>query len=162
MAYTVIRDTREKAGWDFEPSESCLGTTVATLKTGDYSLVGYEHLFTLERKQSPQEFCSNLTQSEKWSAFKRELERLETIPHTAIICEFPLSLLVSYPVGSGIPRHLWPKIRVKPQFLIKRVCEIQLSFKTPILFADGGSGKVLASSMFKRIVERYGQQPDPA
>lgn len=160
--YTVLRDTSEKKGkgWQFPTSDTCLGTVEKNLYTGDYSLDGYydNKIFCIERKGAVTEFVANLTQKEKWDDFKQELERLEEFRFPFIICEFPYSLFENYPHGSGIPFQSWSKIRVKPQFLIKRLWEIQLRFKTKILFANLG-GETAASSLFKRIVEHV-SDPD--
>lgn len=156
--YSVFRDTSEHEGhgWIFDPSPTCAGTIKKNLWTGDYSLPGFYEtkLFVIERKGKVAEFVGNMTLAEKWADFKDELERLEEFKHPFVICEFPFSLLEKYPVDSGVPTRLWKHIRVQPQFLIKRFLEINLRFKTKFLFADAG-GKVLASSLFKRMTEMY-------
>lgn len=160
--YKVLRDTSEKKGkgWLFETDEACSGTELRNLYTGDYSLEGYydTKVFVIERKGGVAEFVANITQKEKWEDFRNELERLEEFRFPFIICEFPYSLVEQYPLESGIPKKFQYKIRVTPQFLVKRLWEIQLHFKTKILFADRG-GKDAASSLFKRIKEKV---PDPS
>ena len=155
--FTVLRDTSEKEGrgWWFEPTEACAGTVERNLYTADYSIEGYydNKLFVVERKGSVAEFVANISQKEKWHDFKDELQRLEEFRFPYVICEFPFSLLETYPVGSNIPKRLWPIIRVKPDFIVRRFLEIQMKFKTRFLFADGG-GERVAMSLFKRIVER--------
>jgi hypothetical protein len=156
VSYTVLRDTGEKLGWVFNPSPNCLGTVEHNLYTGDYSLAGYYEpkLFVIERKGSVGELVGNLTQSEKWDDFKQELERLEEFRWPFVVCEFPASLLRTYPVGSNLPESVWPHIRVKPQFLLKRMEEIWLRFKARWLFTDSPDfGKEIASGLFKRVVE---------
>lgn len=152
VSYEVIRDTREQRGWVFEPSDRCLGTVVETLKTGDYTLRGFEDAFCLERKRNVAELSTNLTHTDNWSAFKRELERLEAFRFPFLICEFSLEDLMRFPEGSGIPQARWASLRVKPAFLLKRIHEIHFRFKPQIIFA-GGHGKEVASSLFKRMSE---------
>ena len=163
--YTVLRDTGEHKGkgWWFEPSQACAGTEKANLFTGDYSLAGYYEAkaFVVERKGKVSEFVGNLTNKEKWDDFKQELERLEEFALPFVVCEFPYSLLVTYPRGSDVPRRVWPKIRVSPQFLVKRFWEIQVRFKTRFIFTDG-DGRDAASSLFKRITELWPVPPPPA
>lgn len=160
--YLVLRDTGEHEGhgWTFPASDTCLGTAKRNLYSGDYSLEGYydNKTFVIERKGSVSEFVANITQKEKWADFKDLLGRLEGFLFPFIVCEFPFSLIESYPRGSSIPPHLWDQIRVTPQYLVKRLWEIQLHFKTPILFCDRG-GLAAASSLFKRIVEHGPQEP---
>lgn len=159
MSYLVLRDTNEhkNKGWHFPAYDDCIGTESRNLYTGDYSIEGlYENkTFVIERKGAVSEFVANITQKEKWDDFKQELERLEEFKHPIVICEFPFSLLERYPVDSGVPRHLWDKIKVTPKFLIKRFFEIELNFKTKFLFTDNG-GFSAAKSLMKRIVEKYG------
>lgn len=157
--FTVLRDTGEKKGWFFTPSEDCLGTIEQNLYTADYSLDGYydNKFFVVERKGCVSEFVANISQKEKWDDFKAELQRLESFKFPFVICEFPFSLLETYPIGSNIPRKLWDKIRIGPEFLVCRFWEIQLRFKTKFLFADMG-GKDVFLSLCRRIVERHPRQ----
>lgn len=156
--YLVLRDNNEHEGkgWLFEASESCAGTVERNLYTGDYGLEGYydNKLFVIERKGCVSEFVQNISTKEKWDDFKQELERLEEFRWPFVVCEFPFSLLRTYPNGSNIPRRVWPHIRVKPQFLLKRVEEIWLRFKTRFIFTDTPElGREVASGLFKRVVE---------
>lgn len=150
----IYRDTREQSGWNFAANDFHSGTIDKTLKTGDYSLSGlYEdNTFVIERKGSVGEFVGNITQKEKWENFKEELERLESFTYPYLILEFPFSQIERFPIGSNVPKSVWPKLKVKPDFLIKRTLEISLRYKTRILFCDSGGAKV-ASSLFKRVIE---------
>ena len=58
--YTVIQDTREKEGWYFSEYDKCSGMESGTLKTGDYTLRGFEELVCIERKASTSEISQNL------------------------------------------------------------------------------------------------------
>lgn len=159
--FLVLRDTAEHEGkgWYFSESEDCLGTIPKNLYTGDYSLEGFydNKTFVIERKGNVTEFIGNITNKEKWDDFKQELERLEEFVHPFIICEFPYSLIERFPMGSGMPRRAMDQVRVRPAFLVKRLWEIQMAFKTKILFADAG-GQAAAFSLFKRMVEKYGDR----
>ena len=167
-SYLVYRDTGEHEGhgWIFNKSERCSGTEDKNLYTGDYSIVLgqgddavdlYDNkFFVIERKGSVAEFVGNITQKDKWDDFKNELARMEEFTHPFVICEFPLSLIQTYPRGSGIPKHIWPSIKVRPQFLLLRLEEIWLRFKTKFIFADApGLGRDIASGLFKRVAEAW-------
>lgn len=156
--YTVLRDTSEHEGygWIFAPTDRCNGTVDKNLYTADYSIEGYydSKQFVIERKGAVAELVQNITVKEKWADFKDELMRLEEFDKAFIICEFPLKLIKTYPVGSAIPEHLHEHIKVKPQFLLKRLEEIWLTFRTKWIFADNNElAKDIASGLFKRIVE---------
>ena len=153
IKYKVKKDTREKEkhGWIFPVSDQCLGTEVETLKTGDYTLEGYEKILTIERKGTSGEFAQNIVQSR----FEKELIRLEEFEQPFIILEFELEDVVNFPQNSGIPEKICQKLRITPQFYLKKINELQLKYRTKFVFA-GKRGREFASSLFKRVVEKYG------
>lgn len=154
-SYTVLRDTREqKQGnrWTFPVSETCLGTIEQKMKTGDYTLLGYEQILCVERKASTAEVSMNMYQPR----FTRELERMEEFKHAYLICEFTLADIVSFPFRSGIPQNKWTALRTTPQLLMKKLIEFQLQFKTKWIFA-GSDGRAFVSSLFKRVIEDEGK-----
>lgn len=146
--YRVLKDTREQTGWNFPSSEKCEGTFANTMKTGDYTLYGFEDSFCVERKGSTGEVSMNIFQPR----FERELQRLDAIDHSFVVCEFTMADVVSFPFNSGIPRSKWDKLRVTPQVLMKRIIELQLKYLTSWVFA-GTNGREFCSSLFKRIIE---------
>lgn len=151
VKYLVLRDSREQQGWDFRPSSRCLGTTIQGLKTGDYSIQGWESVFVVERKASTGEWVQNINQAR----FTRELERLTAFPHAYIVLEFSLDDIASFPVNSGIPERIWPKLKIRPDFILKRTLEMMLAYPS-IHFIFAGSSeraKEFVSCLFKRIVE---------
>src|SRR5688572_30972017 len=97
--YRVIKDTREKEGWDFRETPTCLGTEERALKTGDYSLEGFEELLCIERKATPSEVAANIIQPR----FYKELERMIPFKYKYIVCEFSLFDVLRYPEGSKAP-----------------------------------------------------------
>ncbi len=147
--YLVLRDTREQLGWDFPAGSACLGTEKTTLKTGDYTLKGFEESFVVERKHSTAEVSQNIVQSR----FERELARLEKFDFPFMVCSFTLADVINFPVGSGIPEENWDGLKITPRFFLKRLNEYQLAYRTRIIFA-GEYGREFASSLFKRVVER--------
>lgn len=151
--FIVLRDNREKPdhGWKFNASKFCAGTQAATLQTGDYSLLGYENILSIERKGSVVEFANNLCQDR----FYRELDRLENIQYPFIVLEFSLKDLIDYPYCDGVPYSIRKKIKISGAFLLRRLCEIQLKYKTKIIFGGNpSSSKEFVLSVFKRVVEK--------
>jgi hypothetical protein len=59
---------------------------VDTLKTGDYSLVGYTDILAIERKADFCELWGNYS-SKKRPAFEAEMDRMSKIKHSYIIIE---------------------------------------------------------------------------
>ena len=150
MKYTVIRDTREHRdkGWTFVGSTRCEGTEITKLDTGDYSIKGMEELFCIERKGSVTEFARNVTENR----FEKELQRLESFKYPFIILEFSMSDILDYPKNSGIPYKKRAQLKFRGSFILKRLIEFQMQYKTKILVC-GDRGREVASSIFKRVVE---------
>ena len=147
MKYTILKDSREKLGWNFIPDDFVKEMRTTNLKTGDYSLLGYEEFLSIERKGCINEFAQNLIQDR----FTRELERLENIKFPFIILEFTFRDLLGYPQTSHLPPKVRSKIRITGKFLLKKFIELQCKFKTKIIFA-GGCGKEITIAIFKQVV----------
>lgn len=152
--YTVLRDKQEKNNyWDFPFSSLCNGTEWKALPTGDYTLVGYEDIFTIERKWSTGEIAGNINEAR----FFRELERMDAFPHSFLILEFNYEDMFTFPANSGIPKKYWPKLKVTPNYLVKKMTEIDLNYKTKIIYAGQGNGQARAETIFKYMVQKYGK-----
>ena len=148
----VIRDTREQEQgdrWYFPESTLCAGTIDRTMKTADYTLEGFEDVFVIERKAGTAEIAQNICQDR----FVRELERLEEFKYPFIIAGCTWEEVYAFPEHSGIPKSAWPKLRVTNHFMVKRLCEYQLRYKTKIILA-GIHAQDVAKSLFKRILEQ--------
>lgn len=120
--YTIIRDTREQQGWFFtkvdDPTIS--GTIIGSLKSGDYTVQGYQDKFVIERKASTGEIAKNICEAR----FERELERLEEIPLAFVVLEFTYDDILTFPQNSGIPPRYWRKLRIRPKFILKRIYDL--------------------------------------
>jgi len=149
--FTVIIDTREQTPWEF----GFHTTSKKKLDTGDYSIEGYESIFTIERKRSVSEIANNITENR----FKDVLNRMGQIPHSFMIMEFSLDEVYSFPVGSDIPKKMWDKLRISGNYIMKYLIEAQLNHNIHVLFCDDAqSAERVAVSIMKRIYEKYGKQ----
>lgn len=81
----ICIDTREQDPLDFTPwaSEGLL-TARGTIRTGDYSLEGYEHRVTVERKRVAELYHTVGAGRER---FEAELERMRTMESAHIVIE---------------------------------------------------------------------------
>lgn len=148
--FTIIVDTREQTPWEF----GFHNTAKRKLDTGDYSMEGYESLFTIERKRSVSEIANNLSESR----FKDVLERLGHIPHSFMIMEFSIDEVYQFPVGSDVPKKMWDKLRISGNYIIKCLLEAQLNYNIHVLFCDDAeNAERVAVSLMKRIYEKYGK-----
>lgn len=151
VKYTVLRDTREKNGngWVFAPSTACLGTHTCTLKTGDYTLEGFETTLCVERKGSLREFATNLFQKR----FENELIRMADYEVAIVILEFDMEAITRWPEGSGIPKYKWKRLKLRSASIMKRFWELSLKYPYVHFIFAGYEGKEAASSLFKRFLE---------
>lgn len=146
--FTVIIDTREQIPWEFELHT----TSKKKLDTGDYSIEGYESIFTIERKKSVSEIATNISESR----FKDVLNRLGQIPHSFMLMEFSIDEVYNFPVGSDLPKKMWDKLKVKGNYIMKVLTEAQLNHNIHILFCgDPSTAERVAVGIMKRIYEKY-------
>tara|TARA_R110002167_G_scaffold93413_1_gene250358 strand:+ start:677 stop:1192 length:516 start_codon:yes stop_codon:yes gene_type:complete len=157
--YTVIQDTREKSGWFFSPYDQCEGMEIATMKTGDYTLKGYEDVVCVERKASVAEIAMNLGKKKK--PFQEEMERMKDFPFSFLILEFNMDDVIEYPKGSTVPKNARGKVRITGKYLLKSLMEFQIWHDTNILFCGNKRNAFLvANSIFKRLTELFDQGSD--
>jgi len=81
----IIRDSRERDGYNFRKTVSCAGMKVKKLDYGDYTLEGLEDYVIIERKNSIDELCSCL--GKQRDRFMRELDRMDHVKYKFIIVE---------------------------------------------------------------------------
>lgn len=150
--FFVIRDTREKVGvWNFPEDDRCLGTKTQTLKTGDYSMEGYEDILCIERKKTVSEFAGNVFQAR----FKKELIRMEEFKYRFIIFEFAFEDMMKYPVGCYIPSYKQNFLKVTPQYMLRFVAEMQVVYGIHVVFGNTKMGaEKMAYSIMKRVQEK--------
>lgn len=149
--FTIIIDTREQTPWEF----GFHNTAKRKLDTGDYSIEGYESLFTIERKRSVSEIANNITESR----FKDVLERMGNIPHSFMLMEFEVDEIYTFPVGSDVPKKMWDKLKISGNYIMKYLIEAQLKHNIHILFCgDPSNAEKVAVSIMKRIHEKYGKK----
>lgn len=154
--FYVIRDIQEKRGfWEFSPSKYCAGTKEQHLLTADYTIEGMEHIFAIERKASTGEIAGNVCTKQ----FENELKRAMKFKHFFIVCEFTLADVLRFPFNSSIPKAVWPRLKITSHLLLKRIIELEMKYKCTFVFAgDAVSAKEFARSVFKRMIEQYGDE----
>ena len=142
--FTIIIDTRERKPWSFEHHAKAN----YKLDPGDYSIEGLENLIAIERKRNVAEFANNITEKR----FVDVVERLSKIPYSFILFEFGMDQIMSYPIGSDIPKRLWDKIRISPTFLLKHIVDLQISHNIKIVFCgNSDNAEKIALSIMRRV-----------
>ncbi len=150
--FTVLKDSREKLGWDFPEDDNCAGTSVCKLDTGDYTLLEARDLLCIERKQNVSELAHNFIEPR----FVNELERLQDFQYRFIICEFRLQDVLTYPIGSEIPKSRHHMVRLKYPFLFSKINKVQSKYGINVIFADNPKvAQMYAMSIFKHVLGVY-------
>ncbi len=111
----VIKDTREKTGWEFGIYSDVDAVTIKTVYPGDYTLLDYEGIFAIERKATTGELSMNL--GKKKHQFETELQAMSELKYKYIICEFDMEDLLNFPVNSNIPKSLWRKLKITGRYM---------------------------------------------
>ena len=145
----ILRDSREKVnhGWEFPEDSNFAGTVIAKLKTGDYTIQGYEDILVVERKATITEWAANVFQDR----FKNELERMRSFKFAYILFEFSLEHLLRFPYGTTIPKQQWPPY--DGAVLLRKTLEFQIEYGVHMWMCDDAdNASKLAHSLFKRIV----------
>ena len=106
MPFTIIQDTREISGggvWTFTGITGDSGdkfrplivpTEIATLKTGDYSVKGLDHLITVERKSLADCFSTLAGGRER---FEAEHQRMAEMKAAFVIVEADWATILNHP-----------------------------------------------------------------
>ena len=148
--FIVIRDTREKDGWYFKESDYCEGMVNQKLDTGDYSIQGLEDVLCIERKASVAEIANNIVDDR----FTRELDRMSEFKYKFLILEFGVEDILSFPVGSDIPKKSWNKIRISGRFILKRLAEIQIEYGISVIPCGNNlAAWHVVNSIMKRVFD---------
>lgn len=79
---TIVVDTREQSPWRFDGFEGKVGR--ATLKSGDYTVLGFHKEFAIERK-SLDDYLGSITHGR--DRFEREMARLSCLRRACVIVE---------------------------------------------------------------------------
>lgn len=144
----ILIDSRDKRDFRYDFSIYGVEQEVKALKTGDYTLDGYEHLLTIDRKKSISELYGNFFMD--YSRFRKELERL-SVMKGYILCEFPYSQVIDFPLD--MPRHVKPKYNAED--IINKIVKITDKYKVEFIFCN--SREEAEQTCFNILKEFYEQ-----
>jgi ERCC4-type nuclease len=119
----IIIDTREKLPLDFRHIKEATVES-GTIQTGDYSIKGLEHLFSIERKSIPDLVGSLTTGRDR---FERELHRLRGY-------RFKRLLIIGH--RSEIEAHKY-RSKVSPNSILASLNAFEVRYDIPFIFANG-------------------------
>jgi ERCC4-type nuclease len=124
--FTIIQDSREKKPWLFEATGSIMDIKVCKLDVGDYSMLGMENKFMIERKSSVDEVFMNL--GAQWDRFKREMERAKPYKYKYLVIEATMREIYR---GSRYSK-------MSGRFIMARLLHLQQEYDIHIVFAGEG------------------------
>lgn len=122
--FTVVIDTREQAPFSFQGIRAdsdqherpmIVPTVINTLKTGDYSILGLEDWIVVERKSHEDLYGTLINGIER---FERELDRMRSYAHSAIVIECGWGRILQAPELSEID----------PKCITRQIMSLMLRF----------------------------------
>ena len=133
----ILTDSREQKPYSFEtPSE------VGTLKCGDYSLVGGEHLIGVERK-TLDDLIGCLSKDR--ARFERELFKGKSLDYMALVIEGSLSDIIGHKYRS----------QMEPKAVIQSLIAFSIRYHLPVWFAGSREhGQRITAS----LLEKYARE----
>jgi ERCC4-type nuclease len=151
----VIVDSREKKPWDFSeglPSEFFVkNIETKALPCGDYSIDGFcdKDGIIIERKNSIEEIIGNF--GKNWDRFQKELDKLAEYKRSYIVVEDDLrDSFARYSIRNPLKGKYFT---LSPDFIIKRVCEIDHKWNVKTLFLSNKYfAKKYVCNIFKHLI----------
>lgn len=152
--FTVIKDTREQDGYNFEQVSPCLGMVELALPTGDYTIAGLEDILCIERKGCVEELAMNI--GKKRGAFLAEIDRMQPIKHKYLLLEFSMGEVLKFPKQTRIPQELRKQTNITGKYIMKFLTELTIYHDIHVIFCgDKFAAFMMINSIFKRINEKY-------
>lgn len=130
---TIVIDSREQKPFRFKNS------SVKGLKTGDYSVSGYEDSVCVERKSHADLFSSLGTGRKR---FERELQRMSELEYAAIVIEAGLPDLLRQP----------PFSQMNPKSVVNTLVSWSIKYGVHVFFAQD---RRHARALTYRILEKF-------
>lgn len=126
MPLKIIVDSREQRPLDFSRWTD-VTVVPGTLSSGDYSIVGLEDRFSIERK-SLDDLASSLTHGR--DRFTRELERLRSFEVKCIVAECTLE---------DVAKHRY-KSKALPESLLQSLAAFHVRYGVPVIWCGSPAG----------------------
>jgi ERCC4-type nuclease len=122
----IIRDTREKNGWEFpfHDVEICS----KKLDCGDYTTDLLKDFVVIERKATATEIANNLGKKVARARFYREFDKMKDMQKAYIVCEFGESDVYSFPKKSDISPSKLSKVRMNGNYLRRLISQIEYDY----------------------------------
>lgn len=140
--FTIVIDTREQKPYGGIRGRFDHPSKKGTLKTGDYSIEGYEDRFAVERK-SLDDWVGSTTQGRE--RFEREMVRLSEMDFAAVIIETDLSKIWTARIHSRVPK----------KSIVNTALKWTVKYGIPIQFVSGRTGGKYAVEAYAEAFWKY-------
>lgn len=118
MTPTIVIDTREQLPYSFEG----LPTITQKLEAGDYSILGFEDVVTIERK-SLDDLVKSLINDRK--RFLKVAHKMKDYPHSYLVVECSLRDIYSRHYASG----------AHPNSILGAIVSVNVDYGIPVILA---------------------------
>lgn len=136
----IIIDSREQLPYNFQSITPTPRITIKTLKTGDYSIEGFECHIAVERKSLPDLFGSVGHDRER---FEREFGRLALLDYAALVIESDFMDVFTNP-----PEYS----RMNPKAVFRTVLAWGIKYKVQIFW---GHDRKMSEKITYIILENF-------
>jgi len=139
----LVIDTREQLPLDFRIGKVIESVSYHALKTGDYSIIGYEDKIAIERK-NPNDLFGSVGKNHK--RFQRELDRATSFDYFAILVEQPFNVILTKDFeGSHFSK-------MRGDVVIKILYTLKFKYGIDVIFCNG---RKEAKNIIKNIFMAY-------
>ena len=126
----IVYDTREQRPLSFKRYKKVDGTSRITLKTGDYSVRGYEDKISIERKSAIDLFGTLGKGSER---FKKELLRARDLDFFGMVIESPYDEIRDKTFKNAF------RSKMRGDVILKRLHTMMVKYRMHVFFARSRS-----------------------
>ena len=146
--FTVLVDDREKKAWDLPYK-----IEKKRLKTGDYTIKGFEEIVAIEKKSGLVELLNDLANGYR-GTFERFLKRLSKYPVKVIVVEDTLSELSISRALTHIRRKSRGRARLTSRSIYYWTADIAAKYGIPIVFVGKRAKMDLLPEVFRAAFEK--------
>lgn len=150
----LVVDTREQAPLDFT---GLCPFVVAGLKTGDYSFVGAEHAFCVERKGLADLHGTVISDRPR---FTREIERMAHYEYAAILIEGTVGDVLSFTLPPRAAAHFTPaQLMAHPRTIINSLLSWEIEYGIHVHFVS--TDRNLCRALVLSLARRFWRKKHP-
>jgi hypothetical protein len=146
--FTILFDDREKHPWSLH-----WAMKKTRLKTGDYTIEGFEDKICIEKKSGLSELLQDLNGQNR-QTFIKFLNRMSKLPIKALVVEEELKSSLVFAKIALLNKKSKGRSQLTPQTIWFWTSEMMAVYGIPVLFVDKVTKKYVLPSLFKAAYKR--------